>query len=768
MKSHALALPSLLLAACGGSPPVAPATPPPAPASNVSTSAPLAPAAPVLDEDFLRAYTQSRFFTRGAPRDATLTPDGRTVLFLRSGARDSKQSLFEMDVATGAAHELLAPEALAGGPERLTLEERARRERMRITASGFTSYLLSKDGRTVVLSLSGNLYALDRTSGKSHRIDVGKGGAAIDPRLSPDGKLLAYVQDDDLHVSSVDGAGKPRALTRGGTETMSHGLADFCASEELDRHRGFFWSPDSTAILYEEADGSKLEKLAIVDPGHPENPPDVVPYPRAGHANAVVRFGVVKVGAPGQTTWIEWDREKMPYVAQVTWDDHAPPTLVALDRLQKNASVLLVDPATGKAREAMHEHDEAWVNIDPSVPAWLPDGSGFLWMGERDGDRRYGLVPANGGDVKWLTPAGMQAEAVADVDAEKRALVFDGTRDGLHRETMRVSLDGGPVTTLARLDGGTVTAHFSGHVHDAFLLREESLTAPPRVLVRSLDGTKERELPSLAERPAKPSVELTAVGPDATKVALVRPRAYVPGVRYPVIDAAYGGPHHQVVSAAGSAYYLAQWIADATGAIVAFIDAKGTPGRGRAWERAILGKLADIPLDGHVAALEALAAAHPEIDGARVGVYGWSFGGYFASLAALRRPDVFAVGVAIAPVADWRDYDTAYTERYLGLPQEAVAAYDASSVLTYAALPPAGRQAALLIAHGTADDNVYFLNALKLVDTLAKAGRTFRFTPFIGQTHQFASQDALFAVYRELAETFQRALSAPTPEQARR
>jgi hypothetical protein len=417
MKVRALGFLLVLGASCA---------PPAAAPSNATAGASVGAAAPaslpaaplpVIDREFIRAYADSRGFVRGSPKSPRLTPDGRAVLFLRSLARDPKQSLFETDVASGQTRELLAPETLEKGPEHLTLEERARRERMRITANGFTSFLLSKDGKTVVVGLSGKLYALDRTSGKTHLIDVGK-GAALTPKLSPDGKLLAYVQDDDVHVVAIDGGGKPIALTRGGTDAKPHGLADFCASEELDRYDGFFWSPDSKAILYEESDGTKLEKLAIADPGHPENGADIVPYPRAGHYNAVLRFGIVRLASPGATTWVEWDREQMPYVANVVWSEHAPPTLVVFDRLQKNEAVLLVDPASGKTRVAVTEHDDAWVNVDPSVPVWLADGSSFVWMSERDGDRRYGLVGAQGGAaVNWLTPKGMQAEEVGDVDA---------------------------------------------------------------------------------------------------------------------------------------------------------------------------------------------------------------------------------------------------------------------------------------------------------------------------------------------------------------
>jgi dipeptidyl-peptidase-4 len=756
MMKRALVVGSIVMVACGSPPPAA------SPAANANANANAAPsAAPTtLDRDFIRAYSKSRRFARGAPRNTLFTPDGKAVLFLRSTAEDAKQSLFEMDVATGTTREILSPDALDKAPEYLTLEERARRQRMRVTSSGLTSFEQSHDGKTVVVVLSGKLFALDRASGKTHAIDVGK-GAAIDPHVSPDGKLVAFVQDDDVHVAPIDGTGEPRAVTRGGTDDKPHGLSDFAASEELGRFRGFWWSPDSKSILYEDADASGVEKLTINDPANPQNPPDRTAYPRACKANAVVRVGIANVAAGGATTWIEWDRTQFPYLARASWSEHAPPTLVVLDRLQKNELVLVADAKTGKTREAMREHDDAWVNVESGVPAWLADGSGFLWVSERDGDKRLGLVSAkDAAQVTWLTPRGMQVEELLDVDDAKRVAVFEMTRDALHHEVMRVSLDGGDVASIAKIDDGAVMGHFTDGQHDLFEASEWAASGVHRSVVRSVDGKTTREIPSVATNPPLPRVVHEDVGPDAMHVAIVRPRAYVVGARYPLIDSAYGGPGVTVVSLDPRSLLLEQWMADATGAIVVKIDARGTPGRGHAWERAIEGKLGDVPLDGHLEAIHALITAHPEIDGTRVGVYGWSFGGYFSAEAVLRHPEVFSVGVAIAPGVDWRDYDTAYTERYLGLPDANAAAYDAASVLTYARQPPSSsREATLLVAHGTADDNVYFLNSLKLVDALAKSGHHVTFLPFIGQTHAMASPDAFEAVWFHAARTLHDALS---------
>jgi dipeptidyl-peptidase-4 len=282
-------------------------------------------------------------------------------------------------------------------------------------------------------------------------------------------------------------------------------------------------------------------------------------------------------------------------------------------------------------------------------------------------------------------------------------------------------------------------------------------------VVRSLDGKTERAIPSTSEAPLRPpTVELAEVGSDRVRVAIVRPRGFRPDRRYAVIDAAYGGPHAQVVEQSESAYVRAQWMADATGAIVVAIDARGTPRRGRDWERAIFKRLGSVPVAGHVAALQALGAKYPEMDLSRVGVYGWSFGGYFAARAVLERPDVYLVAVAGAPPADWRDYDTAYTERYLGLPDEDAAAYDAASLLPLARRPAPSPDAArrLLLVHGTADDNVWFLNGLKLADALERGGRPFEFMPLAGTTHMLLDATLNEETWLRAADTLRNALRA--------
>jgi dipeptidyl-peptidase-4 len=711
------------------------------------------------DGELLRALAQTRNFHLGAPAHATVTADGKAVLFLRSAARDPKQSLFEMDVATGAVRALATPEALLAGPETLSPEERVRRERMRVRTTGFTSLDVDAAGARALVVLSGRPFVVDRATGAAHALPIGD-GAAVDPRFSPDGSRVAYVRDGDLYVVPVAG-GQPTRVTHGGSEKLTHGLAEFIAAEELSRYRGYWWSPDGAHLLYEESDTSKVDVLTIADPYRPDQPPQHIAYPRPGRPNAELRFGVV-AAAGGPTTWAQWDHARFPYVAHASWPKGGPPLLFVLDRLQREGQLLAVDPATGHTRLLVEERDPAFLNVDPSVPRWLADGKGFLWSSERSGEYQLELRDPAGKLVRALTPKGFGYVGVADVDDARRTAVVTAAEDPTQQAPWLVSLDGAAPPRRLGAEERVVTPRFEGS-RSVYVAVEESLTSMPRAFVRSLDGTLERELPSQAEAPREmPGVTIEEVGPDRVRVAIIRPRAFRADRRYPIIDAAYGGPHALVVQRSALGFLRAQWMADATGAIVVSIDARGTPRRGRDWERAIHKQLGRVPVEGHVAAIQALAAAHPEMDASRIGVYGWSFGGYFSALAVLMRPDVYRVGVAGAPLGDWRDYDTAYTERYLGLPAEDAAAYDAASVLTYARRPPAGPDAVrpLFIMHGTADDNVWLANSLKMADALARAKRPFELLPLVGATHMLLDPELNEAAWHRAANVLRDGLRA--------
>jgi dipeptidyl-peptidase-4 len=749
MKRRFVALVGLAFG-CGGAS-VVPSHPMPSPAPSASSSAPLTRTAPHVDREWIRAYAATHGFRYGSPQGLTPTPDGKAILFLRSKARDTHQALYETDLANGATREVLTADTLLAGPETLSAAEKARRERQRVTARGLASFELSEDGARVLVPLSGRLFVLDRATGKTHEIK-GAGAGILDPRFSPDGSRVAYVRDSDVHVVDVEGAGHETAVTHGGTELKPHGLAEFVAQEELARARGYWFSPDGAKLAFEEADSTKVEQLSIVDVAHPEKTPYRSPYPRAGKDNATVRLGIASSHGGGAPMWVAWDNARFPYLVSVTWMPGAPLTIYVLDRLQQHGQLLAVDDATGNVTMLLEERDDAWLNHDTTVPNWLAGGKSFLWASDRSGTPRLELRDAKGALVRGLTPPELVHGALLGID-EARGVVFaEASPEPTDASIYEIALDGTGAKRIAGAQGESVTGRFSHGQKNVFATVRTTRDAMPHFEARWVaDATKSVAIPSVVEAPgAIPKIEFAEVGDDHYRVAIIRPRSFDPSRTYPIIDAAYGGPGYRVVTSSASTFLLHQWIADATDAVVVAIDARGTPGRGRVWERALYGKMGSVPIEGHVAAIQALGATRPELDVTRVGVYGWSFGGYFAALASIVRPDVYSVAVAGAPVTDWRNYDTCYTERFLGLPSPDPAAYDAASVVV-AARKKTESPRPLLLIHGTDDDNVYFLHSLELADALERSHRPFELMPISGSTHMLAEPDMSEAVWSRAA-----------------
>ncbi len=704
---------------------------------------------------FFRDLAETRNYTLGRPVAPRLTPDGQTVIYLRGGPRDPVLRLYEFALPSGPERELLTPAQLLGGTEeKLTAEEKARRERARVTLRGFTRFDLSADGSRLLVTLAGRLYVVNRADQK---VTALPGSNWIDPRFSPDGTAVSAVSGGELHVIDLTGkAPVDHVLTRGATATLSHATAEFVAQEEMNRSEGYWWSPDSRFLAYQETDESAVEVRYIADPLHPEAAPAKFFYPHAGSTNATVRLGVI-ARAGGRTRWVNWDRTNFPYLTRVVWrGQDAPLCLLVMDRMQQNSRLLRADPASGATTELLREHDDAWLNLDDAavLPRWLPDGKGFLWTTESRGAWEVELRSAEGKLVRVLTPPDFVYKGVVKVDAAHDALFISGGPDPRETQLWRFPLSGGGGLALTT-GAGQHSASFSENAN-AFIHSFDLLDGTSGNEVLAADGHRLAVMPSQAELiPTLPLVELTrTAGVPSFYAALVRPRSFQPGKKYPVILSVYAGPTVTVVQANARAYLTDQWMAD-HGYVVVRLDGRGTPLRGRDWERAVRGNLIDVALADQIAGLRALGEKYPELDLARVGVSGWSFGGYFSAMATMRRPDVFACGIAGAPVVTWENYDTFYTERYLGLPQSDPAAYHVSSVLTYA--PQLARP--LLLIHGLTDDNVYAQHSLQLADALFMAGKPYEFMPMLG-THLAGSSDPAVKLHQQqrVMEFFARSL----------
>jgi dipeptidyl-peptidase-4 len=692
-------------------------------------------------ESFARLHAETRAFRAGRPVSPQLLPGGGQVLFLRSPPRSPQQTLFAMRLPAGETGELVSAEALAAlGAGEAGEAEKARLERQHVTAAGITRYQVVPDGETIVVSAGGRVLAVDRASGRVRVLPAPPG--ALDPRLSPDGRLLAFVSGGELHVLDLAG-GEPRRLTGGASEWITHGLAEYVAQEEMDRPEGYWWSPDASLLLFQETDDGPVEKLFLPDPARPERAPVPIAYPRAGGENSRVRLGLVPV-AGGDVTWVAWDRDRYPYLARVLWGKGSPPLVVVQTRSQTEQVLLAVDPASGATRALHVEKDADWLNLHPDLPRWLPDGSGLLWFTERNGGPEVELRRPNGELAQSIVPPGGFVR-LAGVDPASGWIYFTATRaDPTQERVFRVRPGGRPEEVFVEVERPATLSAQLAVDGSLLLVTSTGPSGVPSVSVHRPDGRQVAVLPSAGiAPPLRPTTEVRRVGPRGLWTSVTRPRDFRRGARYPVIVRVYGGPQH-LEPVLRTGLQRTQWMADQGYIVVSVLNRGETMRLGRAFERAVKGDLAGPALDDQVEGLRALGAEVPEMDLGRVGIAGGSFGGYLAALAVLRRPDVFRAAVAEAPVADWRDYDTHYTERYLGLPSEAAKAYERSSLLTWAGAAETARP--ILVFHGTADDNVLFLHSVKLADALLRAGRPAALVPLAGATHRRVDPGAREAI----------------------
>ena len=661
---------------------------------------------PALDDKLLADAAATYNFRLGVPTPLAITRDG-AVLFRRTPARGFAADLFELSPAGAVRTLATADELLGTSDEKLSAQERARRERTRTATRGVVDVEISADGATVLVPIGGVFVLIDRASGTRTTIDPG--GAAYDPHLSPDGAHIAFVRDHAVWIIGRTGAARPLTAPPEGHED---GVADFAAQEELGRTRGFWWSPDGTQLAIQRTDNRPIDTIYVSDPRHPERVPTPFKYPRAGTANAVVSLGVIAIARPEPARTFDatmtWEAG-VEYLASVDWPEEAPLTAQVLDRDQTTVTVLALDPSTKQTRTLHSEHDEAWINVNVGAPRWLPDGSGFLWLTERLGAWTLELRDRDGKLTKQLTQPDLMLHHLVGIEDDAAIVITTPTQTV--QQVWRIPFDG---SAPRRIDHAEGVANVTRAKHGVTVV--ETLLAAGGRKVTAISARGEHELPSVAEQPSLvPTTVLETVTLDGRlhNVAITRPRAFDATRRYPVLLKVYGGPHALTVQAARDSYVMDQWYADA-GFIVVRSDNRGTPARGRAWERAILRDLITVPLADQVSALRAVAARHHELDIERVGVTGWSFGGYMAAMAVLLHPELFKAGVAGAPVTDWALYDTAYTERYMKRPQDNPTGYAHGSTLTHAAK----LARPLLIIHGITDDNVHFANALALVEEL--------------------------------------------------
>ena len=676
---------------------------------------------------FPRQAARTQGFTLGVPHAFSIAPDGSRIAFLRArSGSDRDTGLWVRDVSTGTDRLVAdAQELLAGGEENLPPEERARRERARQAAAGVVTFAADEAVRTVAFALSGRLFVADLDAAGGAGLGGGAvrelvvPGPVVDPRPDPTGRHIAFVADGALRVVSAHGAGD-RALAVPEAENVTYGLAEFVAAEEMSRTRGFWWSPDGQRLLVARVDTTPVTRWHLSDPANPGRTPAVVAYPAAGTANAAV--SVALAGLDGTLKPVDWDASASPYLISAHWSRGGPALLRVCSRDQRTMQVLSVAD-DGKTEVICEDTDPHWVDVVPGTPAWT-DGGQLVRMVARDGAYRLMV-----GDEP-VTPVMLNVSDILDVGAD---VLFTAT--GENPAELQVYAGGPDGTVQLTREPGV---HHAARGGDVLVTSSRSLDwfgVQARV---SRGGEQIGEISSLAETPVLiPEVTFFTAGPHQLRCALLLPRGHRPGsARLPVLCDPYGGPAAQRVLSARSMYLTSQWFAD-QGFAVLIADGRGTPGRGPDWDRLVHYDEATPNLEDQVEALQAAAAAHPDLDLSRVGIRGWSHGGYLAALAVLRRPDVFHAAVAGAPVTDQRLYDTFYTERYLGHPDEHPEVYAHNSLIEDA--PRLERP--LMLIHGLADDNVVVAHTLRMSSALLAAGRPHTVLPLSGVTHMARQEE---------------------------
>ncbi|GAB4571870.1 MAG: S9 family peptidase [Rhodothalassiaceae bacterium] len=692
-----------------------------------------------------------------------IAPDGSRVTFLKGKESDFRvQDLWEYDIASGETRLLVDSAVLLGGTEETLSEvEKARRERQRISASGIVEYSFSDDGRALLFPLNGDLYYLP-LGGAPKRLTKTE-TFETDARFSPRGRYVSFIREQNLYIIDVE-SGVERAITKDGAGTISYGMAEFVAQEEMDRDTGYWWAPDESRIAFTRIDESPVALVNRYELAADGGVTAIAQrYPFAGTPNVDVALMVVRLedGAVSDIDLRELDfHESDIYLSRVDWlPDGRRLVFQREPRDQKRLDLILVDTETGAQELLLSETSESWINLSHDLE-FLKDGDRFLWSSERDGFRHLYLYRTDGTLIGRLTAGKWVVSSLVHVDEAAGIVYFTGFADGpLEHHLYAVPLvpDPDAIRRLTKEDGWHGIAF--GDDGSVFIDTHSAPDVPPHVALRRADGTliasiEENRLDD--SHPYAPYLDgharpefgtIAAADGSLLYYSLLRPADFDPGKRYPAIVNVYGGPGAQRVAKRWQIDF--DQILAREGYIVMRLDNRGSTNRGHAFESVLYRAMGVTEVEDQVAGARFLGGL-PYVDPARIGVYGWSYGGYMTLQLLAKAPEVYRAGISVAPVSDWRLYDTHYTERYLGQPGEGDV-YETSSVFPYLA---GMRPHALFLVHGMADDNVFFDHSVKLMTALQTARIPFRLMTYPGKRHGIAGADARAHLWTQALDFF--------------
>jgi dipeptidyl-peptidase-4 len=718
--------------------------------------------------NLIRELTVERIY--GEPNlSGTLTtgvewsPDAKRISYLERNPQGNNAGteLWTMDAATGERKVLVNSETL----KLVTQPQKAKT----IQSTGLgrvqpVNYFWSPTGDSLLFAGSSSLVLLDLKTIVLKALV--KGDRDVEnPKFSPDGKWVSFVRDWNLWVVNV-ASGETKAITSGGSEEILKGKLDWVYPEELDLTTAYWWSPDSSKISFLEMDERPVRRYPIMDMGSPAGALEYTRFPQAGEPNPIVRVGVAPVTG-GQTKWMDTGSDTDVYVARVVWlHDSGHVAIERLNRPQNRLDLLFCDAVTGTSQTILTDTDKYWINISDDL-YFFSDDKRFLWSSERSGFRHYYLYDLSGRQLDQLTsgnwgitgtsgfgPGAVNHPAVDEAHGE---IYFLSNKDNVpDTQLYRLSLRDKSITRITR-EAGThqvlIAPDWSGF-EDTY----SNAMTPSRQSLYRADGTgvaliNADVIPELAEYHLTSPEFVDISAQDGTKLyaMMIKPPSFDSSRKYPVLVDVYGGPQVQYVRDAweGRNFLWLEMMA-AKGYIIFRLDNRGSYNRGHAFESSIYHRFGKVELEDQLAGVSYLKSL-AYVDGSRIGIWGWSYGAYMTLEAMANAPDVFKAGVSVAPVSDWRLYDTIYTERYMGRPQDDSEVYKNSSPVNQIA----NLKAKLMVAHGTGDDNVHFENTTEVLNELIAHGSYPEDVMiFPGRGHSIGDSPARIMLFQRITEFF--------------
>ena len=684
------------------------------------------------------------------------TPDGKRISFIQNAGNGAE--LWTMDAATGEKTVVLDTATLK------SVTQPEKEKAIQSTGLGRVqaeNYEWAPDGKSILFIGSSDMVLFDLATKTPKPLVTGDADIA-DPKFSPDGKWVSFVRDSNLWIVSTAG-GDAKALTTGGSEKILKGQLDWVYPEELDCRTAYWWSPDSSKVAYYEIDERPVTRYPIMDMSSPTGAMEYTRYPQAGEANPIVHVGVVSL-ASGETRWMDTGADTNVYLPRVNWlPDSKTVAIQRLNRGQTQLDLLFADAQSGASKTVLTDTDKYWINVGDGL-YFFSGGKKFLWSSERTGYLHYYLYDISGRLIEPLTSGdweiggsagfGPQASNPYAVDEKNGYIYFTSNKDEIPGlQIFRLSLKDKSIQQLSK-GPGTHDPSFSPDA-SAYVDIFSDASTPPREGLYRDDGTRvavvaENKVAELADYHLSPVQFLTVPAKDGTLLyaEMIKPPNFDPSKKYPVLVDVYGGPDvQQVVDEWTGPMHLWSEMMAEKGYIVFSLDNRGSSGRGHVFETPIYHHLGRIELQDQLAGVQYLKS-QPYVDGSRVGIWGWSYGGFMTLNALFNAPGVFKMGASVAPVTDWHLYDSIYTERYMGTPAENPDGYKDSSPVNQA-----GNLAdPLLLIQATGDDNVHFANTAELLNELIESGKyPTKLIIFPGRGHGVSDRPARLLLFEQLS-----------------